>query len=42
MENPNSIAPKSAKLDFPKYNKIDDPTSWICRVKQFFEFEKNK
>jgi hypothetical protein len=31
-------APKVAKLDFPRYCGNDDPTSWICRVEQFFEF----
>jgi hypothetical protein len=33
-----STAPKIAKLDFPKYKGNDDPTSWIYRVEQFFEF----
>jgi hypothetical protein len=35
----NSYAPKLAKMDFPKYKGVDDPTSWICRVEQFFEFQ---
>ena len=33
-----SMAPKIAKLDFPWYDGDEDPTSWILRVKQFFEF----
>ena len=33
-----STAPKIAKLDFPKYSGNEDPTSWVCRVEQFFEF----
>jgi hypothetical protein len=34
--------PKLSKMDFPKYNRIDDPTSWICRVEQFFDFQRIK
>jgi hypothetical protein len=34
--------PKLAKLDFPRYNRVDDPTSWICRVEQFFKFQRMK
>jgi hypothetical protein len=30
------------KLDFPKYNKVDDPTSWICRVEQFFDYKQTE
>ena len=26
------------KLDFPRFNKWEDPTSWICRAEQFFQF----
>lgn len=26
------------KLDFPRFNGREDPTSWICRAKQFFQF----
>jgi len=29
-----------AKLDFPKYNRMDDPTSWICRIEQYFNFKQ--
>jgi hypothetical protein len=28
----NSAAPKLAKMDFPKYSGIEDPTSWVYRV----------
>ncbi|KAF5460502.1 hypothetical protein F2P56_020366 [Juglans regia] len=37
-----SLAPKITKLDFPRYNGMDDPTGWICRVEQFFEFQGTK
>jgi hypothetical protein len=36
----NNIGSKVAKLDFPKYNIMDDPTSWICRVEQYFIFKQ--
>jgi hypothetical protein len=39
-EHRNSYAPKLAKMDFPKYKGVDNPTSWICRVEQFFEFQR--
>jgi hypothetical protein len=38
----NSYKPKLAKMDFPKYKGVDDPTSWICRVEQFFEFQQTE
>jgi hypothetical protein len=41
-EHRNSYTPKLAKMEFPKYKGVDDPTSWICRVKQFFEFKHTK
>jgi hypothetical protein len=31
--------PKVAKLNFPKYDGTEDPTSWVCRAEQFFEFQ---
>jgi hypothetical protein len=27
------------KLDFPRFDGRNDPTSWICRLEQFFEFQ---
>lgn len=33
------VAPKLAKLDFPCYDGSEDPTLWICRAEQFFEFQ---
>jgi hypothetical protein len=33
-----STVPKIAKLDFPRHGGNEDPTSWILRVEQFFEF----
>ncbi|TXG65836.1 hypothetical protein EZV62_007111 [Acer yangbiense] len=29
---------KLVKLDFPRFNEKEDPTSWLCRVEQFFQF----
>jgi len=38
-ENRNSFVPKLTKLQFPKYNGSLDPTRWVCRAEQFFEFQ---
>ncbi|KAA8525706.1 hypothetical protein F0562_007561 [Nyssa sinensis] len=35
-----NVIPKLTKLEFPKYTSGDDPTSWICRVEQFFKFQQ--
>lgn len=35
-----SYAPKLVKLDFPRYNGGEDPTSWLCRAEQFFQFQE--
>jgi hypothetical protein len=37
-ESGNSF-PKVAKLNFPKYEGTEDPTSWVCRAEQFFDFQ---
>lgn len=37
-----SFSTKLAKLDFPKYNGTEDPTSWICRVEQFFDYQQSE
>ncbi|KAL4183722.1 hypothetical protein AMTRI_Chr11g156520 [Amborella trichopoda] len=29
---------RMVNLDFPKFNGKEDPTSWVCRADQFFEF----
>jgi hypothetical protein len=34
-----SYAPR-VKLDFPKFNGGEDPTSWLCRAEQFFRFHE--
>ena len=34
------VVPKFAKLDFPRYDGSKDPTLWICRTEQFFEFQR--
>ncbi|XP_077236504.1 uncharacterized protein LOC143878006 [Tasmannia lanceolata] len=31
-------APRLVKLDFPSFNGREDPTSWVCRAEQFFDF----
>lgn len=36
----NSATPKFAKLDFPRYDGDEDPTSWIYRVEQFFDYQQ--
>jgi hypothetical protein len=33
------VSPKLEKLDFPKFDGSEDPTSWVCRVEQFFDFQ---
>ena len=33
------VVPKLAKLDFPRYDGSKDPTLWICRAEQYFEFQ---
>ena len=35
-----AVIPKVTKLDYPRFNGNEDPTSWVCRVEQFFEFQK--
>nr|GEZ77696.1 organic solute transporter Ost-alpha [Tanacetum cinerariifolium] len=29
---------KPLKLDFSRFNRKEDPTSWVCRAEQFFRF----
>ncbi|KAI9159660.1 hypothetical protein LWI28_000697 [Acer negundo] len=33
----SNILPKNVKLDFPKYDGREDPTSWVCRSEQYFQ-----
>jgi hypothetical protein len=28
------------KLEFPKFNGDEDPTTWVCRAEQFFRFQE--
>lgn len=28
--------PQIVKLDFPKYDGMDEPIIWICRAKKYF------
>ncbi|KAK0600184.1 hypothetical protein LWI29_012574 [Acer saccharum] len=35
----SSYVPRLVKLDFPRFNGGEDPTSWLCRAKQFFQFQ---
>ena len=35
----SAVIPRVTKLDFPRFNGNADPTSWICRAEQFFEFQ---
>eukprot|EP00268_Persea_americana_P002743 TRINITY_DN10847_c0_g2_i2.p2 TRINITY_DN10847_c0_g2~~TRINITY_DN10847_c0_g2_i2.p2 ORF type:complete len:145 (+),score=23.88 TRINITY_DN10847_c0_g2_i2:142-576(+) len=36
----SSYAPKLVKLDFPRFKGGEDPTSWLCRAEQFFQFHE--
>jgi len=36
----NNSATKITKLEFPKYSGQEDPTTWICRVEQYFVFKQ--
>jgi hypothetical protein len=33
------ITTRHVKLDFPRFNGEEDPTMWICRAEQFFQFQ---
>lgn len=33
------FAPRNVKLDFPRFNGEEDPTTWVCRAEQFFRFQ---
>ena len=33
------VSPRVTKLDFPRFNRNEDSTSWICYTGQFFEFQ---
>ncbi|KAA8547499.1 hypothetical protein F0562_003928 [Nyssa sinensis] len=35
-----SVIPKFTKLEFSKYRGGEDPTSWVCRAEQFFEYQQ--
>ncbi|KAK2996971.1 hypothetical protein RJ639_026366 [Escallonia herrerae] len=32
--------PKVIKMDFPRFNREEDPTSWSCRASQFFDYHQ--
>ena len=34
----NLYAPRLVKLNFPRFNGAEDPTSWLCEAEQFFQF----
>uniref|UniRef100_A0A2N9HMQ3 Retrotransposon gag domain-containing protein n=1 Tax=Fagus sylvatica TaxID=28930 RepID=A0A2N9HMQ3_FAGSY len=38
MVHKTAGAPRLVKLDFPRFNGGEDPTSWICHAEQFFRF----
>ncbi|GAV77465.1 hypothetical protein CFOL_v3_20936 [Cephalotus follicularis] len=31
---------KVIKMDFPRYKAEDDPTSWVCRANQYFDYHQ--
>jgi hypothetical protein len=37
-----SMNSKLAKLVCPRYDGTEDPTSWVCRVEQYFEFQQTE
>jgi hypothetical protein len=37
-----SVNVKVARLEFPCYDGTEDPTSWICWVDQYFEFQNTE
>jgi hypothetical protein len=38
-ERPQTFGRPHVKLDFPRFNGEEDPTSWVCRAEQFFRFQ---
>ncbi|KAL4201233.1 hypothetical protein AMTRI_Chr02g257670 [Amborella trichopoda] len=40
MGSIGTYLPRMVKLDFPKFNGEEDPTSWVCGADQFFEFHQ--
>ena len=34
--------PKLVKLDFPRFNGEEDPTNWLCRAEQVFQFHETQ
>lgn len=36
--NQGAYIPRLVKLNFPRFDGSEDPTSWLCRVGQFFDF----
>ena len=34
-----TVQPKSLRLEFLRYDGVDDPTVWLCRAEQYFEFQ---
>jgi hypothetical protein len=37
-----TAAPKLAKLNFPWYDGSEDPSSWVCKAEQFFDFQNTE
>ena len=35
-----SVQPKPVRLEFSRYDGVEDPTMWLCRAEQYFEFQK--
>ena len=30
---------KAVRLEFPRYDGFEDPTIWLCKAEQYFEFQ---
>ena len=35
-----TIQPKPVWLEFPKYDRVENLTVWLCRAEQYFEFQR--
>lgn len=31
-----NYVPKTLKFDFPRYDGLDDPMTWVCRAEKYF------
>ncbi|EXB30998.1 hypothetical protein L484_016859 [Morus notabilis] len=36
----HNYVPKTLKIDFPRYDGRDDPTTWVCRAEKYFSLHE--